>query len=140
MGIATGQWRHAAMADLDRDGDLDLAGINGNSTQFRVQLMSGVKFAPPTQARALGAARQVGVGDVDRDTDLDVFIVQSGTYPDVLLLNSGAASFTETPIPQTTAGSGQSVTAFDHDQNGSMDFVVMHGYGVDGPITLLSFP
>lgn len=66
--------------------------------------------------------------------------MQSGTYADVMLLNSGNATFTEAPIPQTTTGSGQSVTAFDHDQNGSMDMVVMHGYGVDGPITLLSFP
>ncbi len=139
MGIVTGQWRNATLSDLDRDGDLDLVGINAGGTQFRVQLMTGGKFAAATQTRTLGAARQIAVGDVDADQDPDVYIVQHGTHPDVLLLNDGGAIFADTPIPQTTTGTGQSVTAFDHDQSGTMDMVVMHGYDGPGPITLLSF-
>jgi len=40
------------------------------------------------------------------------------------------------PLPQAPSGSGQSVTAFGPDANGTDDMVAKHGYGVDGPITL----
>ena len=140
-GIAGGQWRAAVLGDMNNDGSLDLVGINANATQFRVQLWNGTAFAPPTGVRATVAARQVGVGDVNVDGARDVYIVEGTTAPDVMLLGNGTgSSFSPVQTPQAPTGTGQSVTPFDHDRNGTTDMIVMHGYSDAGPIQLLSFP
>jgi hypothetical protein len=142
-GIAAGAWRDAVMADMNHDGWLDIAGLNGTATQFRVQLgRPDGTFGPPTAIRTLGAGRSVAVGDTNGDGALDVYIVQGGSYPDLLLLNNGSGtSYSNATIPQITTGDGQSVTAFDYKQDGITDFLVLHGYeSTKGPVELLAFP
>jgi hypothetical protein len=130
------------IADIDRDGWLDIVGMN-SGTEFRIQLgRPDGTFAPPTAIRSIGAGRQVAVGDTNGDGYLDVYLVQAGAYPDILMLNNGTgATFHDANIPQITIGSGQSVAPFDYNQDGIMDFVVLHGYeGTSGPVELLTFP
>ncbi len=58
------------------------------------------------------------------------------------MLGSGdGLHWTDFTTPQVTTGVGQSVITFDHDQNGTDDWIVMHGYeSTKGPIQLISFP
>jgi hypothetical protein len=141
-GLATGVWRHAVLADLNHDGLLDIAGINGPTTQFRIQLGTGPgTFGPLVATRTIAAGRQVGVGDMNGDGNQDVYIVTGGSTPDVLLLGSGdGKTFTvQQSLPQATSGAGQSVTPFDYDQNGTMGMIVMNGDSTPGPVQLISF-
>ena len=65
-GLSTGAWRHAVMADLNKDGLLDIAGITGGASRFIIQLGTGPgTFAAPAVRRTLTLGRQVGVGDAD---------------------------------------------------------------------------
>ena len=123
---------------------LDIAGINGPTTQFRIQLGTGPgMFGPLVATRTIAAGRQVGVGDMNGGGNRDVYIVTGNLNPDVLLLGSGdGKNFTEqASLPQATSGAGQSVTPFDYDQSGTMDMIVMNGEeSTAGPVQLLSFP
>jgi hypothetical protein len=142
-GLTTGAWRHAVMADLNRDGLLDIAGITGGTSRFIIQLGTGAgTFGAPALRRALTIGRQVGVGDADGNGSQDIYIVQGDSNPDILLLNAGnGIRFTESPLPKASFGAGQSVVPFDHDQNGTVDMLVMNGYETTlGPIQLISFP
>ncbi len=81
---ATGSYSQPTLADLDRDGDLDVLAINGYApgSFFYFQNTAGPGATPafaaavtnPFGLATLGTtATQPGVGDVDGDGDLDVF-------------------------------------------------------------------
>jgi hypothetical protein len=142
-GLATGAWRYAVMADVNKDGWMDVVGFNGNATQFRIQLAKagGTTFGGPVGTRAVSAGAEVGVGDTNGDGNPDVYIVTGSTNPDTLLLGNGSGTqWTVSPTPQATSGSGQSVIPFDYNQNGTVDMIVMNGAdGTTGPIQLITF-
>lgn len=140
-----GIWRDGELLDLNRDGRLDALSLT--STALRVQLgTSGSTFGSPTTIRAISFPQKFATGDVNRDAAVDVYVVRqassTGNEPDLMLLNAGdGRNFTNTVIPQTTVGDGQSVAGIDHDSNGTTDFIVLNGRRrTQGPIQLISFP
>jgi hypothetical protein len=142
-GLASGAWRYAVMADVNKDGWMDVVGFNTNATQFRIQIahVGGTTFGTPVGTRAVSAGAEVGVGDTNGDGNPDVYIVTGSTNPDTLLLGNGSGTqWTVSPTPQATSGSGQSVIPFNYDQNGTVDMIVMNGAdGTTGPIQLVTF-
>lgn len=140
--LAAGVWLNAELTDLNNDGRLDVAGLNNNGSQFRVQIGSATGFGSVAASRTVTAGRQVAVGDVNADGTSDIYIVTGKTSPDIMMLNDGTGlHYVDIATPQATTGDGQSVTPFDHDQNGTVDMIVMHGYGsTKGPLQLISFP
>jgi hypothetical protein len=150
VGIA--DWSSAAtLADLDGDGDLDLARIDVSSAQ--VQMQSDGVFQPPVTVATLDRGKWLAAGDADGDGDLDLYLVQKcppelvPNLPDVMLLNSGnGTSYVPVPIPQAPEGCGDVVTPIDYNRDGNTDFIVLnggpyqeHGTQPRGPIQLISF-
>lgn len=141
----------ARLADLDRDGLLDLAHIDRDSVKVQLQ-RAGAFEKPITVHAGMPQPRWIAVGDVNRDAALDLYVVQTcgkdlaTNYPDLMLLNNGRGTrFVESPIPQATEGCGDIASPIDFDRNGTTDFVVMNGYGqnpgfkAEGPVQLISF-
>jgi hypothetical protein len=105
----------------------------------RSMLKAGCKFG--------GGGNRVAAGDVNLDGYLDLYVVYSGyatgayNLPDVFLMNDGTGTgFVTTPIPQTSAGSGFSVSSIQADADPQIEFLVTNGRGsFEGPIQLIDF-
>jgi hypothetical protein len=148
VGI-TGFARDALLADLNGDGHLDLAAVHPQS--LVVRLLANGRFQAPVTTRSLLAGESIAAGDINNDGRLDLYVLQacnsniaSGEYtgnkPDLMLLNDGAARFSQVQIPQTTAGCGNRVAAIDYDNDGREDFIVLNGrFWTQGPVQLITF-
>jgi hypothetical protein len=130
----------AELVDLNRDGRLDLVQLS--PTRLRVSIWRKGRFQPVYE-RALTHGRALATGDVDGDRLPDIYIVRGNSRAnpiDVMLLNRTRGwSFTSMTIPQVYTGDGDGVVAIDHDGNGLMDFLVLNGRSVRGPIALIAF-
>ncbi|MEY4183156.1 MAG: hypothetical protein RLZZ217_1782 [Planctomycetota bacterium] len=78
LGLASiGPVRDGVLADLDHDGDLDLAIIDGAGA---LRLFAGIADAPMReisdrlQGAQVGPATQIALGDVDGDRDVDLLL------------------------------------------------------------------
>ncbi len=130
------QWvgAHLKVADLDRDGDLDVACANGGSVDIGPQTIywndGKARFTLSIVSPSLEPGTSVVAGDFDRDGDLDLYftIANLAQLPrDRLLLNDGAGRFTDVshrlkprPIP---FGAGQAI-ALDFEGDGDLDIAV----------------
>lgn len=129
-----------AIADIDNDGDLDIAFANGGGfsspqTPQRVRLYinngAGV-FTEESMMRLsslTAIARDVEFGDVDGDGDLDMALAQDFGRPGLLLLNNGAGSFTNvsgTNMPALNMGSPH-CSFGDVDCDGDLDLLFADG-------------
>jgi hypothetical protein len=141
----------AVLADLDGDDDLDLYFVQSGPLPIGTPLADGPgnrlylndglgvfrdATAESGDAADTGYGMGVIAGDVDGDGDLDLYVTNLG--PDRLLLNDGAARFTEATA---AAGLGDprwtgAATFFDADLDGDLDLYVA-GYvqvDLDDPI------
>jgi hypothetical protein len=136
----------AALCDLDGDGDLDaylvqsgpLPGREGDAPRpvNRLYLNDGTGHYEDATERSGDAAHTgygmgVAAADVDGDGDIDLYVTNLG--PDVLLLNDGAARFTDTTA---AAGLGDprwttAATFFDADGDQDADLYVTGYVAVD---------
>ena len=112
---------HIAIADLDGDGDSDVA--VGGFVQTFVMLNDGnAGFETITYAVAAG---RIVSADIDRDGDTDLLAstwFDDGVY---LLRNGGNATFA---AERVSFHRGTGVTAGDLDGDGDLDFAEVHSY------------
>ena len=114
-------------ADVDQDGDVDLA-VGNFSAQAVLYLNDGA--SPPAFGSsvnlggAMATVYSIQAADLDGDGDLDLAIGQ--TDENVVLFNDGASppSFATSLAFDTSAGVSFSVSAADVDGDGDLDLVV----------------
>ena len=113
VGLPTSPRSDAELADLNRDGWLDLVTVTG--PRLEVRLNTGGRFPTIGYSLALSDGRDLAVGDADGDGDPDIYVVQgeNATVPDLLLLNrgSGASYVSFSGLPQVTTGDGDTAQA-----------------------------
>ncbi|MCB9865601.1 MAG: VCBS repeat-containing protein [Phycisphaerales bacterium] len=130
--------RSASLADIDRDGDLDLLFQGGSGAQqlLRNEFVGGgvVTFTNITAQLpgGLGPSWSAGWGDYDGDGDVDVFVGQSnlGGSGDVLR-NDGAAGFSNQSVATGLDDPGfhQNVAWCDIDNDRDLDLIL----AMEGP-------
>jgi hypothetical protein len=115
-------------ADLDGDGDLDLATSNVNSDNVSVLLNSGDgTFAPQSVYAAGETPTSVFSADLDGDGDLDLATANIG-YGDLsVLLNNGDGTFAPYSV-YAASGLPWSVFAADLDGDGDLDLATANHY------------
>jgi len=117
-------------ADLDGDGDDDLAVVHYNSYANTVVILKNNGQGYFTEKGIYGTAgvrpRSVCAADVDKDGDLDLIIANYTSNNAAVLKNNGNAEFSYSASYAT--GSGPTyVSASDLDGDNDQDFVVSNG-------------
>ncbi|MFL5870365.1 MAG: FG-GAP repeat domain-containing protein [Solirubrobacterales bacterium] len=113
----------AAVADLNRDGKLDLAvGNGGYDPDVRILLGDGAGGFVPVGA-PIGAGGLVADADFNGDGIADLAVGSAGRLE--ILLGNGAGGFTSAPrSPVTVKGEPVSITVADLNRDGKADLVV----------------
>jgi len=107
-----------ALADLDRDGKLEI--VVANSSSDNITIIDGSKqeeFKVGTTPVALA------VGDFNRDAKLDLAVANSGSNTVSILLGKGGGKF-EDPIPISVGQRPQDVGVGDLNCDNRLDLVV----------------
>lgn len=114
-----------ALADFDRDGDVDVVFANEDTLAQEHYVNDGSgRFTASAQALpAHGEANAVAAVDIDQDGDVDLVFAMRGA--DVLLVNDGTGRFVDAgpAVLPPGADSSQDVDAGDVDGNGTLDLL-----------------
>jgi len=112
------------IADLDGDGDGDVAASTGAPERVTVFLNAGTgSFGPAAHFATNGADGSFLVAaDLDLDGDRDLAVADTGTNSVRVLANDGAGAFGAPSVVGVGAGPGH-VLAADLDGNGGSDLV-----------------
>jgi hypothetical protein len=115
-----------AVADFDRDGDLDaaIAGEDDQMSELYLNDGHGVFTAANDRLPARGVAQSVIAADVDADGDADLLFGNHGQ--NFLFINNGAGRFTDGTRQRLPAVADltQDLEAGDVDGDGDLDLVV----------------
>jgi hypothetical protein len=127
-----GSGRHAALLDLEGDGDADVVVVDGEaddpaSSRIEILVNNGGAFEEEGEDRLSGGASLDAQGaaaiDVDGDGDIDLFLAGSAG-PSRLYLNDGAGYFNLAPplsLPSLADAQGGIPAAGDLDGDGAPD-------------------
>ena len=123
LGIDRATTYACELADLDGDGDLDLA--IGNDMAFgQILLNDGAgNFAESGSFGKVASVRSLTVADVDSDGDNDILVTCRGMQNQIYL-NAGDASFTPGPTYGTPKDSTIDVAVADLNKDGHQDLVL----------------
>lgn len=142
-GLRIPNVRSAWMADVDRDGRLDIVILQRE--RLRVILRAGHRFRKVVVDRKLRQGKWVAVGDMDGRRGPDVYVVQGcrqgNNLRNRLFLNRGRGlRFERVPSAHTTVGCGDVATTVDLDGDGLDEIVVLNGrpIGSRGPVQVLT--
>ncbi|MEC9374289.1 MAG: VCBS repeat-containing protein [Planctomycetota bacterium] len=120
--------RAVALADLDRDGDLDIfaASLGAPAAVYLNSLNS--TFSPAWTDDVPTSANAVALADFDTDGDIDAVLALDDAPPRVLL-NNGDGSFTDHPQPHDFPIRALALDVADVDADGDLDIV----FACEGP-------
>lgn len=117
----------ATAADLDGDGDLDLA-IASEYAPNRILINDGTgrltDESDQRLARTAGDHEDVAIADFDRDGDLDLVFVGEDDQVNGYHLNDGHAVFADVTNRLPRRGTSNAVVAVDVDRDGDPDLVI----------------
>jgi len=140
--LATGL-HNARLADLNRDGEVDLAFLTKKGLAIYPQ--ADGTFGAASFRLPLVSGQWIATGDFQGDGMADLYVVQSCRNgvndPDYLLLGDGtASSFSEVSLPNTAAGCGDMAEPIDIQGDGLDEFIVLNGFGetTQGPVQLIT--
>ncbi len=114
-------------ADLDGDGDLDLAYVGEDNNE--VGWLENLGGSPPTfAAHVIGYdilhGKMIVAEDIDGDGDADLLVASSGDNKITQYVNNGGTPPTFTPLVVTTSAVGaRAVHAADLDGDGDLDIL-----------------
>ncbi len=122
-----GQPRSVAVADLNRDGRLDLAFARANEVTVLLGEGTG-RFQPAVKYAGAALPQVILAADFNRDGAPD--LVTAG-YDDVavLFLGNGDGTFTRSTTPPTGIR-GDSLVARDFNRDGNLDIATHHSGGI----------
>ncbi|MES2765339.1 MAG: FG-GAP-like repeat-containing protein [Bacteroidota bacterium] len=128
------------MADIDKDGDLDMICGNEDGDKILVNNGSGI-FTDETETRLPISnhmeTRKVTLNDVDGDGDLDLYLsnvafIQGKNAQDRICFNDGSGVFSDKTLKNLPAESGHTLDGkfCDLDGDGDSDLLTCDGFGM----------
>ncbi len=133
LGTAADRSYTGALADIDRDGDLDIVVSNDSPDQKLTYLNDGHgQFSTgSTFGQAQWSTRNIRLADINRDTLPDIVVANrtgKGPSPNYICLNLGNGRF-QTDCVAFAAESATTITPQDVNDDGYVDLVVPHRDG-----------
>ena len=123
LGVDRATTYACELADLDGDGDLDLA-IGNDMALGQILLNDGAgNFTSSGSFGKVASVRSLTVADIDSDGDNDLLVTCRGMQNQIYL-NAGNASFTAGPTYGTPKDSTIDVAVADLNQDGHQDLVL----------------
>ena len=118
----------AEVADLDGDGDLDIA-VGNDRKPNRIFLNDGAgRFQPGSRFGVISSVRSLTLVDIDRDGDVDI-LATCRRRPNQICLNDGQARFSAGPSFGSKEDSTIDVAVGDVNQDGHQDLVLANRDG-----------
>ena len=123
--------RQVIAADLNNDGNIDLAVANAEHSRVSIFLGNGAGgFSAPTHFSALYNPASVATADFNADGNLDLVTANTGSNNASVLLGDGLGSFVPAPSSPFAASSQPvSVATGDFNGDGNLDFAVANNLG-----------
>ena len=130
QGVATGSSSEGlAAADLDGDGDVDIATFNDSTDDVSVLLNNGNgSFAAPRRYPGTENPVDITAADLNGDGDIDLAVADGVTNDVVRLINQGEgqARFVESQTYRIGV-TPNAITAGDLDRDGDLDLALVPG-------------
>ncbi len=126
---SVGKPRALLLADVDRDGWLDIYVANLGAENVLYRNHGGFRFTNITQSSG-AVDRKISMGavflDYDNDGDPDLYLTHDNYQPNLLYQNDGTGKFTDVSVASGTqiASMGMGVTAGDINNDGWLDLYI----------------